>query len=72
MKSHKFDALSFVFGITFVAMAGAFSFSNLDLDVGGLKWVAAGVLLAVGTVMLITSKAGTRSDDHQDSAPHLR
>jgi hypothetical protein len=72
MKRHAFDALSFVIGITFVAMAGAFSFSNLDLDVGALKWIAAGVLLALGTAMLITSKAGARVDEPEDSAPHLR
>jgi hypothetical protein len=72
MKRHGFDALSFVFGITFVAMAGAFSFSGLDLGVGALRWIAAGILLAVGMVMLLTSKAGTQADESEESAPTVR
>lgn len=66
MKRHVFDPLSFVFGITFVALAGALStgdIKGLRLDVEGLRWAGAAILLIVGVVMLLGSRAGSRENE---------
>lgn len=63
MKRHVFDPLSFVFGIAFVALAGALStgdIAGLRLDVDGLRWAGAAILLVVGVVMLLGSRASSR------------
>jgi hypothetical protein len=57
MKKHPFDALSFIFGITFVLFAGALSFEGIDLGAGLLRWIGAAILLVVGIVMLFTSRS---------------
>jgi small neutral amino acid transporter SnatA (MarC family) len=66
VKRHVFDPLSFVFGIAFVALAGALSTGNirgLQLDIGGLRWAGAAILLIVGIVMLLGSRAGSRENE---------
>lgn len=55
MKRHAFDPIAFAFGLVFVAIAGALSFDGITIDRGWLRWVAAGVLIAVGAVMLLSS-----------------
>ena len=57
MKRHPFDALSFIFGITFVVLAGALSVDGLDVTGGILRWIGAGLLLLAGAVMLLTTRS---------------
>ncbi|MEX2394043.1 MAG: hypothetical protein WD826_06160 [Actinomycetota bacterium] len=61
MKGHRFDAISFVFGIAFLGLAVALSIDTVDLGGVGLRWIAAGTLLVLGLVMLLGNT--TRSDD---------
>ena len=62
MKRHSFDPLSFIFGIAFVAFAGALSVTGFDVDAGVLRWIGAGILLLTGAVMLFGSRS---SDEHR-------
>ena len=66
MKRHPFDPLSFVFGVVFVALAGALSIQGIDFDTWGLRWIGAGALLLFGVLMLITSKTGTPAEPTED------
>jgi uncharacterized membrane protein YfcA len=67
MKRHAFDALSFAFGIVFVAIAGALTMGDLHIHDDILRWVGAGILLIVGAVMLF----GTRSTQKSADGPEL-
>ena len=59
MKRHRFDALSFIFGVAFIALAGGLSMTGIELEAGMLRWFGAGLLLVFGLAMLITSRSGT-------------
>ncbi len=62
MKRHPFDVLSFVFGVTFVALAGALSLDSIDIQAASLRWIGAGALLLVGVLMLATSRSSRDED----------
>ena len=53
MKSHRFDPISFTFGVVFIGLAVALSIDNIDIAGPSLRWIAAGTLLVLGLVMLL-------------------
>ncbi len=59
MKPHRFDPLSFTFGLIFVVAAGILPL-GLELGASRLKWIAAAVLLFLGVLMITTSRTGPR------------
>ncbi len=61
MRRHRFDPLSFIFGIAFLLVAGALSIDGINLTGGWIRWTAAGLLLLFGIVMVF----GSRSRSHQ-------
>jgi hypothetical protein len=63
VRRHRFDPLSFIFGLVFIGLAVALSIDNLDLALPGLRWIAAGALLVLGLVMLLGTSM--RSDDRR-------
>jgi hypothetical protein len=66
VKPHRFDPISFAFGIVFILAAVTLSIDNIDaIDLAGpgLRWIAAGTLLVLGLVMLLGSSK--RSDDRR-------
>jgi hypothetical protein len=64
MKRHAFDPLSFIFGIAFVLLAGGLTLAGIEIeDPGILRWLGAGLLLLLGTVMLFTSRSSTDRDE---------
>jgi hypothetical protein len=58
MKRHRFDALSFTFGVAFIALAGGLSMAGVEVEAGLLRWFGAGLLLLFGLAMLVTSRSG--------------
>lgn len=60
MKPHRFDPLSFTFGLVFAALTVLLAFPHINFDVFGFSWVAAGVLLVVGIAMIATSRSRDR------------
>jgi hypothetical protein len=61
MKRHRFDALSFSFGAAFAALSIVLSVQPLEFGAPSLRWVAAGFLLLLGALLILTSR--TRSRD---------
>lgn len=57
MKRHSFDPSSFVFGVAFIAVAVGLSAEIFDLGPQMLRWLGAGVLLLLGTLLLVTSRS---------------
>ncbi|HYZ93002.1 MAG TPA: hypothetical protein VFA34_11540 [Actinomycetota bacterium] len=60
MKPHRFDALSFTFGLTFAIVAVLLSVPRLNFDAFGLRWVGAGFLLLLGLLLILTSRSRGR------------
>lgn len=57
MKPHRFDPLSFVFGIAFLVLAGAVTIGDFDPTQGEwVRWGATAMLLLFGVLMLATSR----------------
>ena len=66
MWTHERDAVSLMFGLLAVLLAGAFLLDDLTgLDVDG-RWVAPLVLIAVGAVGLLST---LRSAEGDSTAP---
>jgi hypothetical protein len=55
MERHRFDPLSFIFGLLFVAVA-AVALIGVDLlDVRDLAWIAPALLVIAGGALLLSS-----------------
>jgi hypothetical protein len=63
MRRHRFDPISFSFGLAFLAVTALLTAGSIDLATPGLRWIGAGFLLLLGILLVITS--ATRSDDHR-------
>ena len=61
MKPHRFDPLSFVFGLMFLSVTTMATTGTLNFDASVLTWIGAGVLLLIGVLML----AGSRDPDRR-------
>lgn len=61
MKRHPFDAVSFVFGLVFAALAAVYlAAPQLDWDVAG-PWLLPGALIALGVAAIAGAVGGLRS-----------
>lgn len=60
MKPHRFDPLSFTFGLVFAVLAVLLAFPRIDFNVFGFSWVAAGFLLLLGILLIVTSRSRDR------------
>ena len=60
MKPHRFDPLSFTFGLFFAAASLLLGVEHLDVAAPGLRWLVAGGLLLLGILMIATSRTGSR------------
>lgn len=69
MKPHRFDALSFVFGIVFVGMAaGAVWNDQIDWDLGVWFLPAAVLILGIGILASAVRRSTNMSDPAVDGA----
>ena len=65
MKPHRFDVISFVFGVLFLgAVVMAFT-GTFAVNRNAITWVGAGALLLIGAVMLL----GSRNSDRRRALP---
>ena len=62
MTRHRFDPLSFIFGALFVAVAAVGLIDRQLVTVTDLRWVAPGLLVALGALLLVLSGRRTGSD----------
>lgn len=56
MRRHPFDAISFTFGLFFVAVGALLAIEGIDLSIESLRWVATVFLLGLGGVLLIGAR----------------
>jgi hypothetical protein len=61
VKTHRFDPVSFVFGLAFIALSVILTSGHASLAAVRMKWLGGAFLLALGVAMLVTS--GRRSRD---------
>lgn len=67
MKPHRFDPLSFVFGVVFILMALAATFRDqIDWDLG--VWMFPAAVLVLGIGLLASGLRGTRDLEDEDPA----
>ena len=64
MKPHRFDVLSFIFGLAFVALAGGVTFTHFNMNSTAISWAGAGLLIIAGLAMVL----GSRNRDRQPVA----
>ena len=62
MKRHNFDALSFTFGLVFIAVSIMLWFERFDLAGPGMQWLLAGGLLLLGASLLLSSRKRSRDE----------
>ena len=62
MKRHTFDALSFTFGVVFIALSIMLWFESFDIAGPGMQWLFAGGLLVLGASLLLSSRKRPRVD----------
>jgi putative Mn2+ efflux pump MntP len=65
MRTHPFDAVSFVFGAIFVAVAAVGMTDLATLTLVDLRWIGPAVLVVVGVVLVISA---ARRDDRGEDA----
>lgn len=60
MKRHSFDGVSFVFGLVFAAIAGAYlAAPHLEWDVAG-PWLLPAALIVLGVAAIVGAIVGLR------------
>lgn len=65
MKPHRFDPLSFVFGVVFILMALAATFRDqIDWDLG--VWMFPAAVLVLGIGLLASGLRGAARDPEED------
>jgi hypothetical protein len=56
MRPHRFDPLSFVFGLLFLGVTTMAATGTFDLSENTLTWIGAGALLLIGVLTLVGSR----------------
>lgn len=65
MRPHRFDVISFVFGVLFLGVVAMAFTGTFAVNQKAITWVGAGALLLIGAVMLL----GSRTTDRRRSLP---
>ena len=52
MERHRFDVLSFAFGVVFLALAATTLVDDVDLALLETRWILPGILIALGLAVL--------------------
>ncbi len=63
MKRHRFDPISFIFGLVFTGVAGASWFTGHNLGVKWIAWAGAAILIAGGLAMMAGSSRRIQDTD---------
>jgi len=58
VRRHRFDPLSFVFGVLFLGAAIVLSLGTYNVQGQTLTWIGAGLMLFVGFVLMVGSRSG--------------
>jgi uncharacterized membrane protein YfcA len=66
MKKHRFDVVSFIFGVTFVAMAFVLSFTHADIGERWIAWGGGAVLIAAGLALVFGSRSRLRDETTEE------
>ena len=69
MQRHRFDPLSFIFGLLFVAVAGVALVGGDLVVINDLAWIAPAVLVVAGAALLFSTAGRGDSDDTPDDVP---
>ncbi len=70
MERHRFDPLSFIFGLLFVGVAGVALLSPELIALRDLRWVAPALLVVAGAVLLLsTARRDGVPVEHGDDHP---
>jgi uncharacterized membrane protein YfcA len=62
LKRHRFDPASFIFGITFLALAVLATFTSYHVGVHRITWAGAGLLIAAGLAMVFGSRSRSKDE----------
>jgi putative Mn2+ efflux pump MntP len=70
MKRHPFDVISLVFGLIFLSIGIPLAVADSDFDLAAGRWIAPGLLVAIGMVVLVSTLPGrsTEGDGGDDDA----
>jgi hypothetical protein len=68
MRAHRFDTMSFVFGLVFLVLAVVFSIPGLEIGTNALRWIGAGILLLIGGGLILGSatRSGRQNEEELD------
>jgi hypothetical protein len=69
MERHRFDPLSFIFGLLFVVVAGLTLVGADVFDLRDLAWVAPAILVVAGGALLVSATSRGPEDDRADTPP---
>jgi hypothetical protein len=58
MRTHPFDAVSFVFGAIFTALAAVVLTGVTTITLLDLRWLAPAALVVIGVVLVVTAARG--------------
>ena len=56
MRSHRFDVVSFIFGVTFLTLAAVMSVTHTNIGERWLAWGGGAVLIAAGLALVFGSR----------------
>jgi len=63
MKRHPVDVISLVFGLIFLAMGIPLALADSGFELASGRWIAPGLLIAVGVVVLVSTLPGRSSPE---------
>jgi hypothetical protein len=69
MTRHRFDPLSFIFGLLFAGVAAAALIGVEVVALRDLAWIAPSLLVIAGAALLFSSAGRSRSDEVPDGQP---
>lgn len=72
MERHRFDILSFVFGLLFVLVAIVGLTDLVELTWLDLRWIGPAVLVGLGLVLVLTAGRGRNDRQLADDAEPAR
>jgi hypothetical protein len=70
MQRHRFDPVSFVFGLIFVGFAATAAFADEDIEFLEARWIWPAVLIVAGLFIVGFSLGRKPQTDESEPAPH--